>query len=154
MRAKPVDLPPPNWVLKPNVKQRSAVQEYIFASFSRTLEYKLWEEKNQHREHHEKHDLKIITLTSALDTVALPGWRTSTTICRLKNLVYQTSHTLYIRVFQRVLKARILTEARQSLKLIKPDNLYLQSSRLVMYFLVRMVTDPSTMVPSLQDHTV
>ena len=31
---------------------------------------------------------------------------------------------------------------------------YLQSSRLVMYFLVRMVTDPSTMVPatSLQDH--
>ena len=40
MRAKPVDLPPPNWVLNPNVKQRSAVQEYIFASFSLTWEWK------------------------------------------------------------------------------------------------------------------
>ena len=38
MRAKPVDFPPPNWVLKPNVKQRSAVQEYILASFSLTCE--------------------------------------------------------------------------------------------------------------------
>ena len=54
MRAKPVDLPPPNWVLNPNVKQRSAVQEYIFASFSLT-----WERgslsKPEKREYHLSH---------------------------------------------------------------------------------------------------
>ena len=61
-------------------------------------------------------------LTSALETVALPGCSTSTTIWRLQ---------------------------RETIKITAssvPFDRYLQSSRLVMYFLVRIVTDPSTMV--------
>lgn len=50
--AKPVVLPPPNWVLKPNTNTTSGVVLYILASFS---------------------------LISVLGTVALPGCRTSTT---------------------------------------------------------------------------
>lgn len=67
MRAKPVDLPPPKLVWKPNAKTTSGVTLYILANFS---------------------------LISVLRTDGWPGWRTSTTWNRSRTWIFEKYLTL------------------------------------------------------------
>lgn len=96
--AKPVVLPPPNCVLKPNTNTTSGVVLYILASFS---------------------------LISVLGTVALPGCRTSTTYkkktdCMKEILVWMASTQ---RVLQRSSSSYHLLPLKQPVRheLAGPD---------------------------------
>lgn len=88
--AKPVVLPPPNWVLKPNTNTTSGVVLYILASFS---------------------------LISVLGTVALPGCRTSTTYredgeCMTENSAHDGTKTMNIAEEFRTLTICFLWSSR------------------------------------------